>query len=122
MKWNVQRLTLQANFDKLSVVLAIIKTGGKQYLVKPGDKIKVEKIEAEKGKEINFSEVLLLEKNKKIEIGNPIVKGTKVEAKVLRHGKGKKLIIFKYKPKKRYKRKIGHRQQFTEVEIIEINN
>ena len=103
-------------------MLAIIKTGGKQYLVLPGDKIKVEKLEIEEGKETTFPEVLLLEKSKKIEIGAPLVKGAKVKAKVLRHAKGDKLIIFKYKSKKRYKRKIGHRQQFTEVEIIGIEN
>ena len=104
------------------MMLAIIKTGGKQYLVSPGDKIKIEKLDEKEGKEINFSEVLLLEKNKKIEIGVPFLKDVKVGAKVLNHGKGEKLIIFKYKPKKRYKRKIGHRQQFTEVEIIAIQN
>jgi large subunit ribosomal protein L21 len=109
-------------------MLAVIKTGGKQYLVKPGDKIKVEKLDNEEGKEVTFSEVLLCDtspslstgKNKKIEIGNPFIKGAEVTAKIIRHGKGEKLIIFKYKPKKRYKRKIGHRQQFTEVEIKEI--
>ena len=101
-------------------MLAVIKTGGKQYLVTPGDKIKVEKLDVEEGKELSFSEVLLCDKNRKIEIGNPFVKGAIVTAKVLRHGKGEKLIIFKYKPKKRYKRKIGHRQQFTEIEIKEI--
>lgn len=100
-------------------MLAVIKTGGKQYLVQPGDKIKVEKLDVKEGKEIDFSEVLLLEKNKKLEIGEPTVKGVKVKAKVLKHGKGEKLIIFKYKPKKRYKRKIGHRQLFTEIEILE---
>lgn len=103
-------------------MLAVIKTGGKQYLVAPGDKIKVEKLDKEEGKEISFSDVLLLEKSKKLEIGNPLVKNAKVTAKVLKHGKGKKLIIFKYKSKKRYKRKIGHRQQFTEVEITKIEN
>ena len=102
-------------------MLAVIKTGGKQYLVSPGDKIKVEKLDAKEGGEVSFQEVLLLEKNKKLEIGAPIVSGAKVSAKVLRHGKGEKLIIFKYKPKKRYKRKIGHRQMFTEVEIIKIS-
>lgn len=101
-------------------MLAVIKTGGKQYLVQPGDKIKVEKLEKEEGKEITFSEVLLLEKNNKLEIGTPHVKGVKVEGKIIKQGKGEKLIIFKYKPKKRYKRKIGHRQRFTEVEITKI--
>jgi large subunit ribosomal protein L21 len=101
-------------------MLAVIKIGGKQYLVSPGDKISVEKLEVKEGKEVVFPEVLLLEKSKKVEIGSPLVKGAKVTAKVLTHGKGDKLIIFKYKSKKRYKRKIGHRQPFTEVEILEI--
>lgn len=103
-------------------MLAVIKTGGKQYLVQPGDKIKVEKLAQKEGAEISFSEVLLVEKNKKLEIGNPKVKEAKVEAKILKHGKGDKLIIFKYKAKKRYKRKIGHRQPYTEIEITRINN
>jgi len=103
-------------------MLAVIKTGGKQYIVKPGDKLKIEKLEKKEGEEINFSDVLLVEKNKKIEIGNPTVKEASVSAKVLRHAKGDKIIVFKYKPKKRYSRKIGHRQPFTEVEIIGIKN
>ena len=102
-------------------MLAVIKTGGKQYLVKPGDKIKVEKLDKKEGAEISFSDVLLVEKNKKIEIGTPKVKAAKVEAKILKHGKGDKLIIFKYKAKKRYKRKIGHRQPYTEIEITGIH-
>jgi len=109
-------------------MLAVIKTGGKQYLVKPGDKIRVEKLDAKEEKEITFSDVLLLDtsdslsasKSNKLEIGEPTVKGAKVIAKVLGQVKGEKLIIFKYKPKKRYKRKIGHRQQFTEIEIVAI--
>ncbi len=102
-------------------MLAVIKTGGKQYLVQPGDKIKVEKLDEKEGKEITFDEVLLSMKDKTPEIGAPFVKGAKVTAKVLGDGKRDKLIIFKYKSKKRYKRKIGHRQQFTEVEITSIN-
>ncbi|MBI3631239.1 MAG: 50S ribosomal protein L21 [Candidatus Staskawiczbacteria bacterium] len=103
-------------------MLAVIKTGGKQYLVQPGDKIKVEKLDKKEGAEISFSDVLLLEKNKKVEIGNPKVKDAKVEAKILKHGKGDKLIIFKYKAKKRYKRKIGHRQPYTEIEITGVKS
>lgn len=99
---------------------AVIKTGGKQYFVQPGDKITIEKLDAEAGKEVTFPEVLLLEKNKKLEIGDPFVKGAKVTAKVVAQEKGPKLIIFKYKSKKRYKRKIGHRQKLTQVEILEI--
>jgi len=101
-------------------MLAIIKTGGKQYLVSPGDKIKIEKIDKKEGKDIVFKEVLLVEKNRKVEIGSPLVKGAKVIGKVLKQGKGKKIIVFKYKPKKRYKKKKGHRQLFTEVEIVKI--
>lgn len=102
-------------------MLAIVKTGGKQYLVSPGDKIKIEKLDKKEGEEIVFQEVLLCDKDGKIEIGNPFVKNGQVKAKIVKHGKGKKLIIFKYKSKKRYKRKIGHRQPFTEVEIIKIS-
>ena len=101
-------------------MFAVIKTGGKQYLVEPGKKIKIEKIEVKEGEEIVFSEVLLLEKSKKLEIGAPFIKDAKVIGKVLKQGKGEKIIIFKYKPKKRYQRKMGHRQPFTEVEITKI--
>jgi len=102
-------------------MFAVIKTGGKQYVVKPGDKIKVEKLDATEGKEVTLSEVLLLSDDKKTDIGLPMLKDATVKAKVIGQGKGKKLIIFKYKPKKRYKRKVGHRQPFTEIEITSIN-
>ena len=101
-------------------MLAIIKTGGKQYIVSPGQKIKIEKLEAKEEKEITFSEVLLLEKGKQLQIGTPLIKGAKVIGKVLKQGKGKKIIVFKYKAKTRYKVKRGHRQPFTEVEILKI--
>ena len=101
-------------------MLAVIRTGGKQYLVSPGQKIKIEKINKKEGQEVAFNEVLLLEKGKKLEIGAPLVNGAKVIGKVISHGKGKKAIIFKYKPKTRYKIKKGHRQPFTEVEILKI--
>jgi len=111
-------------------MLAVIKTGGKQYLVTPGQKIKIEKIDEpasakdlvgkEKNQEITFDEVLLLQKGNKLEIGTPFVNGTKVTGKILKQGKAKKVIAFKYKAKKRYKVKKGHRQPFTEVEITKI--
>lgn len=105
-------------------MFAVIKTGGKQYLVQPGDKIEVEKLELEEGKEVIFSDVLLCldEASAKsgLQIGTPLVKDVKVTGKVLAQTKGPKLIIFKYKPKKRYKRKIGHRQKHTQVEITGI--
>ena len=102
-------------------MLAVIKTGGKQYLVTPGQKIKIEKIEVKEGSETIFDEVLLLEKGRKVEIGTPLVGGAKVTGKVMSHGKAKKVIVFKYKPKTRYKKKQGHRQSFTEIEILTIN-
>jgi len=86
-------------------MLAIIKTGGKQYLVSPGDKIKIEKIEGKVGKEINFTDVLLVQKNKKLEIGTPVIKNAKVVGKILEQEKEKKVIVFKYKAKKRYRKK-----------------
>lgn len=102
-------------------MFAIIKTGGKQYLVSPKDKIKIEKIDTEEEKEVVFDEVLLLGNDEKdIKIGDPFVKGAKVNAKVIKQDKAKKIIIFKYKPKKRYKNKKGHRQPYTEVEILKI--
>lgn len=101
-------------------MFAVIRTGGKQYLVSPGQKIKIEKIEKEEGKEVIFDQVLLVEKSRKLEIGQPLVKGAKVKGKVIKQGRAKKVIIFKYKPKKRYKVKKGHRQPYTEVEILKI--
>jgi large subunit ribosomal protein L21 len=101
-------------------MFAVIKTGGKQYLVSPGQKIKIEKVNKKEGSEISFPEVLLLQKGKMIEIGSPSIKGAKVTGKVLRHGKAKKVIVFKYKPKTRYKKKAGHRQPYTEIEITKI--
>jgi len=101
-------------------MLAVIQTGGKQYLVKPGQKIKIEKIDIPEGEEVVFNDVLLLEKENKIEIGTPLVKGAKVTGKVLSHGKAKKVIVFKYKSKTRYKKKKGHRQPYTLVEISKL--
>ncbi len=101
-------------------MLAVIKTGGKQYKVAPNDKIKIEKIDVEEGKEVIFDQVLLIDKNKKIEVGTPLVKGAKVIGKVLKQDKAKKVIILKYKPKTRESTKNGHRQPYTEVEIIKI--
>jgi len=101
-------------------MLAVIRTGGKQYLAVSGQKIKVEKLVKKEGEEVTFDEVLLLEKNNKAEIGLPLVKGAKVIGKVLKQGKAKKVIAFKYKAKTRAKTKKGHRQTFTEVEITKI--
>ena len=101
-------------------MLAVIQAGGKQYLVSPGEKIRIEKIEKKEGDEIIFPEVLLLQKDKTLEIGTPLVEGAKVVGRILKHSKAKKVIIFKYKPKKRYKVKKGHRQPYTLVEITKL--
>ena len=105
-------------------MLAVIKTGGKQYIVAPGEKIKIEKLNSEhqEHQEIVFDQVLLVEKNKKLEIGAPLLNGAKVYGQVLEQGKGKKIIIFKHKAKKHYKVKKGHRQPFIKVEITKIEN
>ena len=101
-------------------MLAIIKTGGKQYKVSKGDKIKIEKLNAKEGDEVIFDNVLLVEKNKKTEIGKPLIKGAQVKGKVLKQARAKKVEIVKHKAKKRYNLKKGHRQYYTEVEIVEI--
>ncbi len=101
-------------------MIAVIKIGSKQYLVAPGDKIKIEKIDKKIGETIFFSDVLLLKKNNKVEIGTPLVEGAVVVGKIIAQGKEKKKIVFKYKRKTRQKRKKGHRQPFTLVEITEI--
>ncbi len=102
-------------------MLAVIKTGGKQYIVAPRQKLKIEKIDGEEGKTVVFPEVLLLQDGGKVEIGQPTIAGATVSAKIVKQGKGKKVIAFKYKAKKRYRRKVGHRQFFTEVEITTIS-
>lgn len=101
-------------------MLAVIKTGGKQYLVTPDKKIRIEKVNVLEGKEVEFPEVLFVERQNNIEIGTPLVEGVKVVGRVLRHGKNKKVIVFKYKSKTRYKKRKGHRQPFTEVIINKI--
>lgn len=103
-------------------MLAVVEIGGKQYLVSPKQKLEVDKLNKKEGEEVIFDKVLLFQKGKKVEIGTPYVKGVKVVAEVLSHKKGPKLIVFKYKPKKRYRKKKGHRQTFTEIEIKEIKS
>lgn len=99
---------------------AIIKTGGKQYVVREGDVLRVEKLDVEEGADIAFDEVLAIGQDDGLKVGTPVVEGAKVEAKVIKHGKGKKVIVFKYKPKKNYRKKQGHRQPYTEVQISKI--
>jgi large subunit ribosomal protein L21 len=103
-------------------MIAVIKTGGKQYKVSPKDKLKVEKLEGEEGAKIIFDEVLLIssEDGKDVNVGEPLVEKAKVEAKILKQARAKKVMVIKHKAKKRYNRKAGHRQYFTEVEIEKI--
>lgn len=101
--------------------LAIIKTGGKQYKVEKGTKLSVEKLLQKEGSEVVFNDVLLLSDAKSTTIGNPTVKSAKVTGKVLEQIKDKKVIVFKYKRRKRYSKKMGHRQLKTIVEITGIN-
>jgi len=97
---------------------SIIETGGKQYKVSDGQKLKVEKLEAEAGDSIVFDKVLLVVDGENIKIGTPYVEGAKVEAKISKQGRDKKKIVFKYHSKTRYRKKKGHRQSFTEAEIL----
>lgn len=101
-------------------MLAIIKTGGKQYKVAVGDKVKVEKLEGEAGAVIKFEEVLFVGDEKDVKIGTPLVAGAIVEGTLVEQGRHKKVWGIKHKPKKRYKVKFGHKQTYTEVEITKI--
>jgi len=99
---------------------AVIKTGGKQYLVQEKDKLKVEKLSVDEGKKTTFKEVLLTATSKTAKIGTPLVKGATVEAKVLKHGRHQKITGVKMKAKKRSRKLFGHKQHYTEVEVIKI--
>ena len=99
---------------------AVIVTGGKQYTVAEGDVLYIEKLDVEAGETVKFDQVLAIIDGENSKIGAPVVEGAAVEAKVLKNGKGKKIHILKYKPKKGEKKKIGHRQPYTKVEITKI--
>ncbi len=99
---------------------AVIQTGGKQYLVSKGDKIQVEKLEGEAGGKLTFNEVLATISEKEYKLGKPTLEGATVEATIIKQGRGKKIHVLKYKSKSKYRKKIGHRQAFTEIEITKI--
>ncbi len=99
---------------------AIISTGGKQYKVEEGDVLRVEKLDAKADDKYTFDEVLLVG-GRSVKVGNPTVEGASVDATVVAEGKAKKVTVYKYKPKKGYHKKNGHRQQYTEVKIDKIN-
>jgi large subunit ribosomal protein L21 len=99
---------------------AVIQTGGKQYTVKPGDDLSVEKLEGAVGDEVHFDNVLLVSKEDKLTVGRPVLENAKVIARIIRQGRGPKIVVFKYKRRKRYRKKQGHRQDFTGIRIVEI--
>lgn len=99
---------------------AIIETGGKQYRVQEGDTLYIEKLPAGSDETVEINKVLAVVKDGELKAGNPLVEGAKVLLKVVRHGRGKKIIVFKYKAKKNYRRKQGHRQAFTQVTVEKI--
>ncbi|RXK18150.1 50S ribosomal protein L21 [Macrococcus sp. DPC7161] len=101
-------------------MFAIIETGGKQVKVEQGQEIWVEKLNAEEGSTFTFDQVLMVG-GETVKVGTPVVEGATVTAKVEKHGRGKKITVFKYKPKKNYKRKQGHRQPYTKLTIESIN-
>lgn len=101
-------------------MFAIIETGGKQYKVNEGDIIFIEKLDAAEGENVTFDKVLAVSADNGLKVGTPTVEGAKVSAKVLRNGKAKKVYVMKYKAKKNEKKKIGHRQPYTKVQIASI--
>jgi large subunit ribosomal protein L21 len=115
------RLFLSPLEEKVKNMFAVIKTGGKQYVVKEGDVLSIEKLEVEPGQKILFAEVLLVETDGKTLIGTPVVAESAVVAEVLKNFKDEKVLVFKKKRRKQYRRTRGHRQQLTEIKIIKIH-
>lgn len=99
---------------------AIIEACGRQYKVQEGETVYFEKLDTEEGKKVSFDKVVLVSNEGKVQVGNPYVAGAKVEGKVVSHGRGKKILVFKYKAKKNERKTIGHRQDYTKVEITSI--
>ena len=100
---------------------AIVETGGKQYRVKVGDVLSVEKLEGDAGTDVTFDRVLLIGGNGDVKVGTPVIEGASVAATISDQYRGEKIVVFKYKPKKNYRRKTGHRQSLTRLQITEIN-
>jgi large subunit ribosomal protein L21 len=102
-------------------IYAIVQTGGKQYRVQPGDTIRVESLPSADGTTVELNEVLMVSKDGDVNLGTPTVEGAKVIAEVMGSGRGKKVVVFKYKAKTRYRRKNGHRQSYTELRVTDIS-
>jgi large subunit ribosomal protein L21 len=96
---------------------AVIKTGGKQYRVNPGEEVKIEKLAGEVGDPVDFGHILLAADGENVKVGNPFLEDVKVTGRITRQGKSKKVIVFKYKRRKGYRKKVGHRQPFTQIRI-----
>ena len=101
---------------------AVVATGGKQYKVQEGETLRVEKLDGDVGSEVAFDQVLMLSDGEKVQIGQPVVEGAQVKAHIVEQGRAKKIIVFKYKRRKRYRRKHGHRQPYTTVQIDAIQS
>lgn len=109
-----------ANIIEEKVMYAVVETGGKQYKVSAGETIEVEKLPLEVGQKVELDRVLLVSDKNKVRVGNPTVEGAKVMATVAGQGKGKKVIVFKYRPRNRYRRRSGHRQTYTRLRVDKI--
>lgn len=121
--WRMRDLTKRDLCGEVKIgekMYAIIESGGKQYKAVPGGTIEVDRLHVDEGTEIELDQVLLVSNDSEISIGTPTVDGALVKATVLEHFKGRKILVFKYKPRIRYRRKIGHRQQYTRLKINEI--
>lgn len=101
---------------------AVIKTGGKQYRVSPGDKVKVEKLGLAEGDPVVFSDVLMVSDGSEVKVGSPAVEGAEVKGTVMGHGRGKKVLVFKFKKRKGFRKRQGHRQDYTLVRIDEVSS
>lgn len=99
---------------------AVIASGGKQYRVQPGETLRLEKLDVEQGKHIEFTDILMIADGENVKVGTPHVAGASVKAEVLGEQKGEKLLIYKFRRRKGYRRKTGHRQKYTAVKIVEI--
>lgn len=113
-------LTLEVLRNKGGNMYAVVKTGGKQYRVSAGEKLRIEQIPAEVGQEIVLDQVLVVADGDALKMGTPLVAGATVKAKVLKQGRGDKVLIFKMRRRKHYRRSQGHRQNYTEIEILGI--